>query len=452
MRLEFVAQSTRNDGNKAANTGRLVNFYPEPLPAGSLAQFQLRSVLGMTTWTSDLSGVFFRDISEVDGKGYAISGGYLWELEPIGGANTRASIPDADDTQLGSNDGNVTITADGRYFVWDGATLTEPAAGAFSAVGGHDYLGGYTILTEAGGQRFGWSSLLDPLTLPGLNFSYADAKDGDLLRPVAVNGVVMLMGINSIEVWSLTGQANENAFARVGGTVHEIGLKEFGLVAKTQNGAFFIGSDEVVYATDGMALTPISTPAVQYSVMNGDPSNCFYYEDEGHKFAVIRFSDRPAWVYDFATGLWHERATGIDDPWFGRAAAKVFGKWRVGGAGCDIVTMERTNTDHDGHLIRRAVSLPGDGDGQRFRVPEMEILGKVGLSDIGRDAALMLRISRDGGATFPLERTISMGGLGDFYQRMVTRQLGQFRRAVVEVRVSDPSDLTILSRMNMVTA
>lgn len=451
MRLEFVSQSARNDGFKAANTGRLVNLYPEPLPAGGLAQFQLRSVLGMADWSS-LGGVFFRDIQEVNGSGYAALNGSLYKLEAAGGGNVLAAIPDAANTQISSHDGKVTVSAGGRYFVWDGTAISEPTAGPFSAIGGHDYIGGYTILTEQGGQRFEWSALLDPTSLPGLNYSYADAKDGAIIRPLAVNGVVMLMKAGSIEVWSPSGLASENAFARLGGAVHEIGLKAFDLAAKTPNGAFFIGSDDVVYATDGMALSPLSTPSVQQAISAVSPTNCFFYDDEGHKFAVVRFSDRPAWVYDFATGLWHERASGAGSAWVAERSAFIFGSWRVAGHGGLVLTLGRTNEDHDGALVRSAVTLPGDGDGARFRVAEAEIFGKVGLSDIGRDAKLILRVSRDGGATFPLEREISMGGLGDFHHRMVSRQLGQFRRAVMEIVVTDPADLTILSRMNLVTA
>jgi len=90
--------------------------------------------------------------------------------------------------------------------------------------------------------------------------------------------------------------------------------------------------------------------------------------------------------------------------------------------------------------------------GERFRVGKLEIVGRVGRSDLGREARLGLRISRDGGNTFGPSIERDMGDLGEYEQRMVFRTLGQARAFAAEVRVSDAADLNIYSSANLVLA
>jgi hypothetical protein len=205
-----------------------------------------------------------------------------------------------------------------------------------------------------------------------------------------------------------------------------------------------VGTDGKAYLAAGSQITPASTPAVETAIAQGNPTNCYYYEDEGHSFCVIRFFDRPAWVLDLATNLWHERAT-LTGAWRATHSAKAFGFWTVGSNGGLIERLVRNNVDGADPLIRKAVSRVLYIDGARFRVPKIEFLGRVGRSSLSRPASLVMRVSRDGGLTFGPERTASMGAVGQYEARMVFRSLGQARRLVAEVTISDPVDLTLLS-------
>jgi hypothetical protein len=57
----------------------------------------------------------------------------------------------------------------------------------------------------------------------------------------------------------------------------------------------------------------------------------------------------------------------------------------------------------------------------------------------GRDAEVMIRVSRDGGFTWGAERIVSAGVLGAYTQRLQAFQFGQARDWVIEVSVSDPN-------------
>lgn len=452
-KIEFVRQSSRDSDNPQAQGERLVNLYPVPIAQGGRARFALKAVPGTTAFVS-LSGVFVRAMANIptyDDAGrpsdrlMVVVDGGLRRIDTAGLVSLIGVIPDDEETAISGNNGAVTITAAGRYFVWSGSALLEPAAGAFGAFGAVEFLGDYTILTELNDRRFCWSDLADPETLPILNFATAEARDDTILRPMAIGGNLWIFKRTSIEIWALTGGAGPAAFTRVG-PVLETGLAGFRLVTKIPGGAFFVGDDGIAYLTGGTEdLQPISTPAVNVAIATGEPDACFYYEAYGHKFCVLRFKTRPALVFDLATGAWHERATGEDGAWGATGAAQAYGAWRVCGFAGAVRTLGPVFEDAGAPLVRRAISAPlGDGV-THFTVPMVQVMGQTGRADIGRDAAVMLRFSRDGGQTWGTWRTGVLGALGQYGARAVFRNCGRQRVLVAEVRVSDAADLTLWS-------
>lgn len=446
--LEFVSKSARDSDFIAATTERLVNLYAEPLPIGSVADFQLKSVLGSMAF-SQVDGAFVRALAQVPAANlserlFSLADGRLTQIASDGSLTDRGAVADDVASSISGNNGDVLAVAGGNYYRWDGTTLDQPTAGAFSSFGSVDFVGGYTMLTEKDGRRFQWSALADSDTLPGLNFATAEGRNDAIIRGLAINNNYWIFKTTSIEIWALTGQASENAFSQLPGTMIETGLRSFGLVTKIPSGAFFIGNDGKAYLASGAQIAPLANSGMETALSQGQPTNCYYYEDEGHGFCVIRFADRPAWVFDLSTNIWHERATGIG-AWRATQAVKAYGSWTVGSNGGLIEKLTRNNVDGADPLIRRAVSRVLYIEGNRFRIPKIEFLGRVGRSSLGRPASLVMRVSRDGGLTFGPERVASMGAVGQYEARMVFRSLGQARRLVAEVTISDPADLTLLS-------
>ncbi|WP_290688555.1 hypothetical protein [Haematobacter sp. UBA3484] len=349
--------------------------------------------------------------------------------------------------------------------------MTEPTVDF--AVGGVEYLGGYTILTEEGGRRFAWSSLTDPKIFPALNFATAETTDDDLIRPVVINGMLWLFKERSAEVWYVddTSASEAGAFGKMPGGDKEIGLRSFGLITKLPGGAFFVGGDGKAYTLTAGQLQNVGTPGVETAIERSDPDRCFYYEWRGHKFCVIRFRNAPAWVYDLATGEWHERSEGWPvGRWSGVATAKWRGRWMIG-SDTGMVSVLHGVVDNLQPLHRIAVSTPVYSDGARSILSEMEFFAHQGLYDTIRERAglvyaadalfaedalyamaeaarnpkLALRLSRDGGMIFGREREEMFGATGRYDKRVVFRALGQFRQMVAEIHMSDPVDIPIFS-------
>ena len=436
--VEFVGQSARDADNIRANPSRLVNLYRETVDPGD--KHALKSVLGTTAFAS-VGGVFVRTMAEYEGSTYVLANLALRKIDTDGSVAILGATVDDGYASIAGNNGNVTAVIGGKYYLWDGATLTEPTAGAFASFGAVDYLGNYTILTEKDGRRFQWSGVADPNDLPGLNFTTADGRDDNILRPLALNGQLYILKQSSIEVWYLTGGAGAEAFERQVGGVMDVGLKSFGLVTRFDGGAFMVGDDGRAYLLSGQ-MQPISTPAVETAIKNSVPEFCLTYDDEGHTFCAITFRDCPAWVYDVASGEWHERAQGADlGPWEASATARMAGVWYLGRDGGEILALDRTNTDGGLPLVRMARSRLLYMDGERFTVSEVEIFPRVGF-----DAATVeLSVSKDGGITWGSPKPRSWE-VGEYSRRITWRNLGQFRQAAFELKMSDAVDVPVSSQ------
>lgn len=431
-KIQFTAQSSRDDDNEQVNTSRLINCYLEP--TGGRSPMVMKSVLGMRSFAS-IPGVFTRAATEVGDLVYVIHGSALHRINSNGIVTLLATIPDSVETTISSNDGNVTIVADGRYFVWDGASLSEPATGAFSDFQSVTYFGSLTVLGEKGGNRVQWSDVFDPATLDGLSFATADYLDDKIVRIEAVAGSLWVLKEGSIERWFQDGAD----LAPVGGAAVEYGLKALPLFGRIPNGAFFVTSENKVRLLLGGAQV-ISSRGVETALAQSTPTHCFFYQDEGHDICVIRFSDRPAWCYDIATGLWHERSEGQPgDPWSVVSTVKAFGKWYAITELGDMYSLERTNGDYGNPLIRQATGETYENDGDRFRIASIEAYGRVGQDN----ANVTLEMSKDFGKTWGDPKVRKITTLGRHGDRIIWRSLGQYRKATARLTWSDPVETPI---------
>lgn len=434
MKVEFCGQSARDPDNWQASSSRLVNCYREPSQGET--GFTIKSDLGMAAF-STVSGVFFRAMEEIEANLYVSCGSALWKIDVSGGAVSLGVTADSAEASLAGNNGDVTLCVGQAYYLWNGTSLSTPSAGAFSAFGSLDYIGNYTVLTEYNGIRFQWSDLADASTLPGLNFSSADGKDDKIIRCAAVNGLLYIFKEKSHEIWYVTGEAGANAFLRQAGGVVETGLKAFGLFSKVPGGsAFFVGADGRAHI---IGVGPVSIPPVETAIKTLGPDRCLAWEDEGHTMCAIIFRNAPAWVYDLATGEWHERAQGLDlEPWQAAGSAKLAGSWYVGRAGGDVLKLARSNDDAGVPLIRSMVSRTMTNDANRITINELEVFGRIGWAAGSVD----MRMSKDEGQTWGGWKQRSWA-VGEYNKRIVWRKLGQARQWTAEIRISDAQEISL---------
>jgi hypothetical protein len=427
--LEFVGQSLRNGAYPQGNPSRLVNWYRVPNGNG----MTLRSVLGMEAFSS-LSGAYARAAARIDGRFLVVFGGGLWEVTADGAATKLADIPDSPETTIAGNNGRVTVCANGDYFVWNDTleALTSPSTGAFNNVGSVEFFGQRTVLTERNGRRVQWSGLAAPSQFNALDFATTESRDDANIRAVSFGSELWIFKRQSVERWA----PDAGGLYAIPGATIDKGLRAFDLVTRADFGGFFISDDNKAYiCAAGGTLEVVSTPAVEWSIVNEAPDRVFYYQDEGREFCVIRFPSRPAWVFDLTTREWHERSQ-QSGAWDVKMAVNAFGGWYGVDDVGTVAKLARVNADLGQPLVRTAVSNVMPGDGAR---PRIKRFGARCLTGTG--GQIGMATSRDRGLTFSDLSYRSVGAVGEYETRPEWRALGQFRNVTVLLRTADPIDV-----------
>lgn len=472
MKLEFVAKNGRDGLNPAANTGRFLNCYIEPI--GGRADYQIRSVPGMSE-LANLNRAFMRALHVYDGNLIALCGGELSSIETSGNVTSIGVFTDSEDAGVSQNTGKLTIVSGGEYRTWDGTTLAVVSTGALTSVSSVAYIGGYTVVSERGGRRVQWSALANPSSFSGLDFKSAETTDEDITRIVAMKDLLFVFKPSGMELWQVTGQSGPDAFERVAGGSYETGLKSFGLVTTYPNGLAFIGNDGRVHV---WGVGPVSQPQVEQAIASYSPSRLFYYEQRGHGFLCIRFKDAPAWCYDIATGEWHERAEG-GAAWSAAAAVQLDDQWYVGTENGRVSLLTGRCSDNGAILTRTVTSMPFERSSP-FKVASLEVFPRVGedrqtdvsfvLDDgfstlIANDARALgwpgpddgpaligMQTSRNG-RVFGHEYIRDVGDVGEYDRRVVFRNLGLFDHlAVFRVNLSTATEIPLLSSAEVTIA
>ena len=150
-----------------------------------------------------------------------------------------------------------------------------------------------------------------------------------------------------------------------------------------------------------------------------------------------------------ATGRWHERETYPDVSWRGCCTVHAYDRYLVGdNENGNIYELDADTYQDNGTTIRRVAAFPPLGNGEAEQVMgrfEVEFEAGVGLTTgQGSDPEAMLRFSDDGGRTWSNELRRPIGKIGEYENRALWTRLGQFRRRVMEVSVSDPVKVAII--------
>lgn len=413
---------------------RLVNYFARPTDGVSPLALLSRGGLVQVV---DL-GAPVRAQVYMGGNHYAVAGGAVWKI--VGGVATSVGTVADGVTGIAASTSEIAIVAGGNYYVCDGAATTQYTPGALTSARDVAVMDGYfLVIGDSGGRSDALqiSGLDDGTTFNALEFAFAEKDPDGLANIIEDHDRLWLIGSRTIQVFYNSGNA-QFPFEPVPGAVVEHGAIAW-TTAQADNMVYWVRPDGIVLRGSGAAPQIISTPEVKAALEASTVTGGFYFTEAGHEFYAITRTGATSFVYDIATGLWHERSTGLDyGAWDAVGAVKINGQTYFGCAGGKIATASRdVFTDFGAVLMGEVSSAPVQAGADLFRVSRLHVNMGAGTVDIGRTPQVALEVSKDG-RTWSSERWRDLPTLGKYYQRATWHALGQFRRANFRLSVTDP--------------
>ena len=460
----YVARSV----NAADN--RMVNLFPEIIPEGGKEAAFLSRCPGLeflqTVGTGPIRGLWAHQTNGTDF--YVVSGVQVFKLSGLTATPTLlGTVSGTGPVSIADNGTQIFFACNGPSYIYNEVTnvfqqITDPDFPGALTVG---YLDGYFVFTEPNSQRVWVTSIFEGTQIDALDFASAEGSPDGLVGLIVDHREAWLFGTDSVEVWYDAGLA-DFPLTRIQGAFNEIGCVATFSIAKLDNGLFWLGTDArgqgIVYRANGYTGTRVSTHAVEYAIAqygNLADAIAYTYQQEGHAFYVLTFpTGNATWVYDVATGAWHERA-GWDNGAFMRHRSNC--QCNFGG---NIVVGDYENgniyrfnldvfADNGGiqKWLRSWRALPtGQNDLKRtaHHSLQLDCQSGVGLNlGQGSDPQVVLRWSDDGGHTWSNEHWASLGKIGQYFHRVFWRRLGmtmKLRDRVYEVSGTDPVKIAIV--------
>lgn len=414
---------------------RLINCFAEKADGDKRDDFAVIPTPGLTQWANVGTGPI-RGSHTVAGVAYAISGAELYSLNSSGVGTLRGAIAGTDMTPTADNGAELAIAANGTGYVWSGGVLYTPCPFSVSDV---DYVDGYFIWTVLNSDQFFISALNDGLTYDPSDIATAEGAPDNLVGVIVDHRDVLLPGTGSMEIFYDSGAALF-PFERQGNAFIERGCFDRDSLTKIDNSVNFVGNDRIVYRLEGYQPTRISTHAIEYEIRNVTYARGFTYTLEGHKFYGLN-TDNGTWLFDMATGAWHQRQSFGLSNWRVTGAFSAYGLTLLtSGQDGKIYTPSQDVFTEAGAAILMDLYLPTiEAARARGTMAAFEVVCETGVGngDIA-SPTVDLRYSDDGGNTWSNSNTRPLGTAGSFLTRAIWRKLGQFRQRQLWLRFADP--------------
>lgn len=393
---------------------------------------------------------------------YAVAGNTVVELSedgsmfplaaPLASLRGRVSMTD-NATQLYITDG-----LKGSIVTLSTNVLQQITAPSYLGGGHATFQDGYFITVRPDSDQVFTSALNDGLTYNAADVSSADAKPDKLVAAFSDQRNLWLFGQDaSAEIWYNAANPTGFPFSRIQGAVLESGAVNPWVIRPFSGTLVWLGVDQrgagIVYAGQGPgAVRRISTHAIELEMqswLNLGEAQSWSYQEQGHEFYVLWHPEGTV-VYDFTTGMWHERASldsnGLLQTSRGFLHTVGYGENLVGDYEDPLVyaMSTRYTTDNGRPIPRiRRVQYVGSPDRKLVKHARLEVdfergVGLDGAPPVGVDPQIQLRWSDDYAQTWTDYRQVSMGKLGAYTQRARWDRLGVSRTRVYETYVTDP--------------
>lgn len=432
--------------SKPWSGSKLVNCFAERADGDKREDFALMAAPGLLEW-ADVGTGPVRGAHVMAGTLYVVSGTSLYSVSSAGAETLIGTIAGSGLVHMADNGAQLCIAAAGVGYILSAGSLTTLADHGISwSVSDVGFIDSYILWTRAGTGQFFISGLGDATSYDPSDIATAEGSPDNIVGMIIDHREVQFFGSETVEIFYNSGAA-AFPFERQGNAFIERGCFDRDSIVKIDNSVNFMGDDRVVYRLTGYQPIRISTHAIEYQLRNVSYARGFAYDQEGHKFYCLD-TDNGTFVFDQATGLWHERKSVDLTGWRVNGAVKAYNMVLLtSGQDGKIYRPSLDLNTEDGERIEVDIYLPTiEGQRQRLTMYAFEVMCETGVGNSSiDDPQIMLRYSDDGGRRWSNEAWRSMGVIGDYRRRAIWRKLGQFRQRQIHLRVTDPARTFVMS-------
>ena len=478
--ISLFGESIAAYSNSVSRQRRLNCFY-DVRKDGDKNQIVIRGTPGATLWVT-VPTAPIRGWHVVNNVLYVVGGQALYSVSTAGalsylgsvssGTTTLCSIVD-NGVQLLIVDGSygwVYTLVTGSYFqsalnaagslgkITD-ANFTSVLNGAISAA----FIDGYGVVARPNSRQAYVSELYDFThwtNTSSLPTYFTKENNSDQLAAVDVlNGTVVMWGTQTIEFWQDVG-TYPGPFSRINGATQTWGLAAVYSRAFLNNTMIFLGQNPQggvqVMMLSGYVPQRVSTSDIE-NLLSGfstvSDALALTYIVDGHPMYQLTFpAAGRSFLFDSLTNIWYETQTGT------ALMARHFGNLGVAfnaqnylsdATTGNLYLLSTLNYTDNGQPIKRVCAsrhIHGDGNVLKISQLWLDLETGVGLqAGQGSNPKIMMRVSKDGGRTFPIERWGALGAVGQYLApRAIWRRLGAARDFVFEFVMTDPVKFTII--------
>jgi hypothetical protein len=448
----------------------MVNLFPEVVPEGGKEPAFLQRAPGLnflqTIGTGPIRGLWAHQTNGSDF--YVVSGNGFYKVTGLTATpRLLGTVIGTGPVSIADNGTQLFIAANGPSYIYNEVTdtfgpITDPDFPGAVTV---SYLDGYFVFNEPNSQKIWVTQLLDGTSIDPLDFASAEGSPDGVVAVLTDHRELWVFGTDTAEVWYNTGGL-DFPLTRIQGAFNELGCAAPYSVAKMDNQIYWLGKDArgqgIVYRAAGYMGQRISTHAIEWQMQEyPDLSDAvgYTYQQDGHSFYVLNFpTANTTWVYDVATGAWHERAAFSNGEFYrhrGNNMCNFNGNIIIGDyENGNIYTFDLNVYADNGQpqkWLRSWRALPtGANNLTRTAQHGMQLDCETGVginNGQGSNPQAMLRWSDDGGHTWSNEHWKSMGRIGRYGFRTIWRRLGmtlKIRDRVYEVSGTDPVRIYIM--------
>lgn len=308
-----------------------------------------------------------------------------------------------------------------------------------------DFVDGYMLFNRPGTRQW-YISLLNQTDFDSLDFASKSGATDNLVAVASTRRNVFLFGENTTEIWSNTG-GSDFTFTRVPGAYIEFGCASSDSICQADGSLYWLSRSKqgeciilrsVNYDRERISTFALENELQKYSRV--DDAIAYVHQMAGHYWYVITFptADK-TWVFDSATGSWHELGSLDDQGEMHRHRSNCFTYWNgmhlVGDYQNGNLYELRLDTYTDnGSPVRRIRSFPHlSDDGNRVMYQQFQAAMQVGDSPQTKPAELRLRWSDTKGASWSNSISTTLGHRGEYLKDCRFLRLGYARNRVFEL-------------------